>query len=89
MRWQLLGDWPVGQWLVPAGTVLEGTAPTWNGIPLPMPMPLNAISLDDEAALMMLKWYGDQWHRLHFGPGVDADPISLQRRQAAKARGKA
>jgi hypothetical protein len=37
-RWQLAGDWPVGQHLVPVGTVLTGVArdgelveaPTWN-----------------------------------------------------------
>ena len=48
MRWQLAGDWPVGPTLIPAGTVLDGATP---GIPLPMP--INAIALDEEAALQM------------------------------------
>ena len=85
MRWMLQGDWPVGQWCIPTGTVLTGVArgdgelvepPTWNGITLPMPMPLNAIALDEDAALMMLKWFGqDLWYRLHFDWSLDRDAI--------------
>jgi len=62
MRWQLAGDWPVGPVLIPTGTVLSGVAgpdgelveaPKWNNgsIALPMPMPINAMALDQEAAL--------------------------------------
>ena len=63
MKWQLAGDWPVGPAVIPAGTLLTGVvgpdgelaeAPKWNGITLPIPMPLNAVALDEEAALMML-----------------------------------
>ena len=84
MRWMLAGDWPVGQWCIPTGTVLTGVArdgklvepPTWNGITLPMPMPLNAIALDEDAALMMLKWFDqDLWYRLHFDWSLDRDAI--------------
>jgi hypothetical protein len=47
----------VGQSCIPAGTELN--APTWNGIALPLPMPINAMALDEDVALMMLKWYED------------------------------
>ena len=30
MRFMLGGDWPVGQHLIPVGTVLDGEAPTWT-----------------------------------------------------------
>ena len=84
MRWQLGGDWPVGPCLVPVGTVLSGVArdgelveaPKWNEAPLPMPMPLNAVALDEDAALMMLKWYEpEHWHRILFGPNIDRELI--------------
>ena len=95
MKWQLAGDWPVGPAVIPAGTLLTGVvgpdgelaeAPKWNGITLPIPMPLNAVALDEEAALMMLKWYEDYhglhlWHRLHFGPDIgDLDAIKARAR---------
>jgi hypothetical protein len=90
MKWQLGGDWPVGQFSIPADTVLtsvSGEPPHWNGITLTMPMPINAIALDNEAAQLMLQWWGgnnsygyDLRHRLIFGPGVDL----VQRRAAIK-----
>jgi len=100
MRWQLGGDWPVGPCLVPVGTVLSGVArdgelveaPTnpFDGTPLPMPMPLKAIALDDEAAALMLDWYGgDHWehtagldlsHRLVFGAEVNVDAVKARAR---------
>ena len=46
MRWMISGQgWPVGAVLIPAGTVIDGTTTT-----LPMPPPIDAVSLDDEAA---------------------------------------
>jgi hypothetical protein len=84
LRWQLTGDWPVGQFLVPAGTVLsagDGEAPTWNGIKLPLPMPLNATALDEEGALQMCAWHGQElWHRLVFAAGVDRTSVFVQAR---------
>ena len=75
MRWQLAGDWPVGQFSIPAGTVLSsgaGEAPIWNGVALPMPPPLNAVPLDAEAALLMLRSYDESlWHRLVFVHDLD------------------
>ena len=84
MKFQLAGDWPVGSVCIPAGTILSAVArdgeiveaPTWNGVALPLPMPINAAALDEEAALMMLEWYEDHmWCRLHFGPGIDRDAV--------------
>ena len=52
---------------------------------LPLRMPLNAAALDEEDALMMLTWYPEeQWHRLHFAPGIDLDAIKT--RAAASKR---
>jgi hypothetical protein len=90
MRWQLDGDWPVGQWCIPVGTVLTGVARDggelvvkWNEIELPMP-PLNSAALDEEAALLMLKSYPDQWHRLHFGAGIDRDALMARAEEARR-----
>jgi hypothetical protein len=88
MRWQLAGDWPIGQFCIPAGTVLSsgaGEAPIWNGVALPMPMPINSAALDEEAALLMLQWYEPHdWYRLHFGPGINREAIMA--RAAASPR---
>jgi len=94
MRWQLGGDWPVGQWLIPTGTILSAVArdgeivepPMWNGVTLPMPMPINSAALDEEAALLMLQWYEPhEWYRLHFGPGINRNAI-MARAAASLAR---
>jgi hypothetical protein len=42
------------------------------GASLPMPMPINAMALDNEAARLMIKSYPEHRHALHFGPGVEA-----------------
>ena len=69
----------MGSICIPAGTVIDGNDPQWNGVKLPMPMPINSIALDEEAALAMLTWYGeDLWHRLVFGPGLDPDAIKAR-----------
>ena len=82
MKWWLGGDWPVGQWLIPRGAVVSGVAgepPTWNGIALPLLMPINAMALDEDAGLMMLRWYEpEHWHRLVFGAGIDVDAIKTK-----------
>jgi len=93
MRWQLAGDWPVGPVLIPTGTMLSGVAgpdgelveaPKWNNgsIALPMPMPINAMALDQEAALQMCKWFDqDLWHRLIFHRSLDRDAIVAEARK--------
>jgi hypothetical protein len=78
MRWQLAGDWPVGGALIPAGTITDGTG-------LPMPMPINAVALDVDAALQMAMWYNEEdtingWHHLHFAPGIDREAVMAQAR---------
>jgi hypothetical protein len=53
--------------------------------PLTAPLPLNAVALDEEAALQMCLWYNETvsiggWHHLHFAPGIDRDKIFAQAR---------
>ena len=57
-----------------------------------MPMPINAAALDEEAALLMLRWYQNYgglhlWHRLRFGPGIDRDAIKTRARELASKHG--
>ncbi|MBR0705393.1 hypothetical protein [Bradyrhizobium liaoningense] len=58
-----------------AGTGATAIFPNWNGVPLPMPMPLNAKCLDQEAFDAMVRWYepqSDQLLRLfHYSPNVN------------------
>ncbi len=76
MKFQLMGDWPVsgGSVCVPAGTEIDGNDPLWRGMALPLPMPLNARALDQEAYDAMVAWYepiSDQLIRtVHYGPNV-------------------
>jgi hypothetical protein len=71
MQFQLLGDWPCGQWLVPAGTILDGADPRWNGIALPYAMPLNVLCLDQSAYDAMVAFYGIECnHLLYSAPGI-------------------
>ena len=66
MKFQLMADWPVGQYLVPAGTLIDGgNNPNWNNIPLPMPMPLNAKALDQEGADHLSTTYPFRLYELH------------------------
>ena len=70
-RPQLLGDWPVGAWCVPAGTIIDANDPQWRGIPLPRSMPMNAKALDQPAYDALAGWYGeDFWHLLHYAEGI-------------------
>jgi hypothetical protein len=85
MKFRLVGDWPVTSFCVPAGTELDGEAPTWGGQPLPLPMPVNALALDEEAALQMAMSYEESasiggWHSLHFAAGIDREAILAQAR---------
>ena len=45
MRWQLSGPWPVGSQCFPAGSIIS------DGEGWPMPPPLNARALDEDAAM--------------------------------------
>ena len=51
-------------------------------------MSINAIALDEEAALQMCMWYEESatiggWHQLHFAPGIDRKAVMAR---AAEAR---
>jgi hypothetical protein len=89
MKWMLAGDWPVGPAVIPAGTVLTGVAGPDGKLvvspPLTAPLPLNAVALDEEAALQMCMWYEESasiggWHQLHFAPGIDREAVRAQAR---------
>jgi|SRR6516165_11613583 len=99
MQWQLGSDWPVGSLVVgsviiPAGTILTGVVgtdgglaepPKWQGQTLPMPMPIYAAALDEEAARLMLKWYPEElWHRLGFARSLDRDALLARARHRAR-----
>jgi hypothetical protein len=64
MKYRLLGDWPVdgGAMIVPEGTLIEWeadaeaarlaglpNAPLWLGQTLPLPMPANAMAMDQQS----------------------------------------
>jgi len=89
MRWMLQGDWPVGPAVIPAGTMLTGVVGPDGELvvspPLTVPLPINAMALDDEAALQMCMWYNEEdsiggWHHLLFGPGIDHEAVKAQAR---------
>ena len=52
MRFSLDSPWPNGAYLIPTGTIItveDGVARWTNGV-LPLPMPMTARALDQEAA---------------------------------------
>jgi hypothetical protein len=76
MKWQLGG--PVGSVLIPAGTVHEGEPPVWNGVKLPG-VPLDAVALDPDSALWMLRHYDpDLWPRIVFARDIDRAALLAQ-----------
>jgi hypothetical protein len=81
----------VGSFLIPVGTEVSATSLEPLFIPspfdpaaaLPLPLPMDATPLDEEAALQMLSWYGEEnGYRLGFGVGIDREAM------LAKARGQ-
>ena len=79
MQWRIGAQgWPVGAALIPAGTVVDSETTT-----LPMPPPIDAVALDEDAALAMAYEETNSiggWHQLHFAPGIDRDKIFAQAR---------
>ena len=57
MQWMLAGPWPVGAAVIPAGTILSAVVGADGKLAasVPLPMPINAVALDDEAALQMCR----------------------------------
>ena len=83
MKWMLAGDWPVGPAVIPAGTILD------DELAATVPLPINAVALDEDAALTMAMWYEESasiggWHQLHFAPGIDRDAIFATARHKKK-----
>jgi hypothetical protein len=72
MRWQLQSHgWPVGAHFIDVGTIIEG--PDFRnpitGLPLPIPLPINARALDQEAYDLMCEWVNPEWwHLLSYDP---------------------
>jgi hypothetical protein len=78
-RWMIGGDWgwPVGQFVIPAGTVIDSADWKWGGFPLPLAVPIDAICLDQEAYNISLSWYGgDQRKRLLYVAGRGSGPLT-------------
>ena len=78
MRWQLSGPWPVGSQCLPAGSIIS------DGEGWPMPPPLNARALDEDAAMALFMAYDEAatiggWHQLHFHPSIDRAAVSRRR----------
>jgi len=69
MRFQLKNHgWPIGDKLVPTGTILDlgNPASDWDRLARDhMPPPLNAVALDQEAFDVMWRAYPGQRHLLH------------------------
>jgi hypothetical protein len=63
-RFQLAGPWPVGQYAIPGGTVLERDNFTWNGIALPWPPPIDSIALNQSAYNDLIAAYPQHHHRI-------------------------
>jgi len=77
MRFQLTSPWAVngGRHLLEVGTVINGDDPRnpIDGSPLPMPPPLEANCLDQEALDYMTQAYGEEVHHL-----LRYDPSTLK-----------
>jgi len=87
MRWMLNGPWPITGALLPAGTLIsdDGEPSAIPVVESPQPLPINAVALDDDAALQMCMWYEETdtiggWHQLHFAPGIDREAVMAQAR---------
>jgi hypothetical protein len=60
--------WPVGQWLIPTGTIIDdvNAKGPWSALvkSLRLPIPLNAMPLDRETWLEMKRQYPEHVHRI-------------------------
>jgi hypothetical protein len=63
MLYQLLGPWPVGQFCIPAGTVINSAGTDqWSQLAKGLPPPLTAMPLDRHTWQRMKELYPDQIH---------------------------
>jgi hypothetical protein len=66
MRYQIVGHgWPIGDRLVPGGTVIDAASPDdWSRLAAGRVPPINTQALDKEAYDLLLATYYDQTFRL-------------------------
>jgi hypothetical protein len=82
MKWQLLGDWPVGQFLIPAGTIIDSEG---NGRDLPLPPPFSK-ALDQSALDCLCLAHGEEaYHLLHYERGLVLPPKGYPPKNPLKA----
>jgi hypothetical protein len=67
MKFFMMQPWPKGQFIVEAGTVIDGNDPLYAGVA----MPLTAKAMDQEALDALCVWHGEEQYRwLHYAPGL-------------------
>jgi hypothetical protein len=92
MKWMLAGGWPVrGGSIIPVGTVITAVVGDdgeliFDNTSVTAPLPINAMALDDDAALRMCMWYEETaticgWNHLHFADGIDHEAIKEKARE--------
>jgi hypothetical protein len=64
-----MADWPVGQFVVPSGTLLTTNyeAGDWNGMRLPA-LPMCVEALDQTSADALSRWFPDHLSELRAQP---------------------
>jgi hypothetical protein len=72
MKYQLLGAWPINQFCIPAGTIIDlnGTD-QWSQLAKNRPPPLNAMPLDRYTWEWMKKLHRGETHQIVIPPGKE------------------
>jgi hypothetical protein len=75
MKFQLAGPgWPVGQFLIPGGTIIDsGASDSWSTLVRGLSPPVSAIPLDQGTYQQMKNLYGgslDHFRYVISGPGI-------------------
>ena len=73
MKYQILsGGFPVGQHLIPAGTIIDTDAnDQWSSLAKGRPPPLNVMALDKVTWLWLQKLYPGEAHQILTPPGKE------------------
>jgi hypothetical protein len=72
MRYQLRGDWPIGQFCIPVGTVIDTDASDqWSSLAKGRPPPLNAMPLNRETWKWMRGLYPGLTHQIVTPAGAE------------------